>query len=101
MLQPIAAYLNALLCVNHALHVCSYEDKPGSNPNLPDEEMHDNIVRYNIIRNVKSAPGIVCSGRTGCAIREKNQRGIEVGGNGYANPATSYNNSTPTVFLDT
>ena len=46
MLQPIAAYLNALLCVNHALHVCSYEDKPGSNPNLPDEEMHDNIVRY-------------------------------------------------------
>ena len=53
---------------------------PDNPDGTPPQEMHDNIVRYNLVMNVGGAGS-------------KNMHGIEVGGSRYVQGNASYNNS--------
>lgn len=54
---------------------------PDSASGRPPQEMHDNVVRYNTVMNIKSANP------------SRNQHGIETGGGRYASGNLTYNNS--------
>ena len=61
---------------------------PDNKDGQPPQEMHDNVVRYNLVMNVVNRD---------MARQDKNEHGIECGGSRYVDGSLSYNNS---VYLN-
>jgi hypothetical protein len=60
---------------------------PDNQDGQPPQEMHDNVIRYNVVKNVYTT-------RSNSSISgASNQRGIEICDSHYVGPSTSYNNS--------
>ena len=59
---------------------------PDNKDGQPPQDMHDNVVRYNLVANIYST-------NTNHSLGAVNQRGIEVCDSRYQSNGTSYNNS--------